>query len=245
MKIIFSPSKEMRDKNIIDLDLAYKNHKFEEKTKELLAYLQNLSSQEISNLMKIKNKLLEQTFNNIKNFSNLENLPALSMYNGVAYKNIDLASYKKEDFDFMENHLFILSAFYGAVSPLTLLKNYRLDMTMKPEKINLYKFWKDEINIFLSSSLKKDEILLNLASKEFSKILDKKIIKNILDIDFKDFKDGKYKSISSYVKQARGAFLNEIIKNKITSIEEIKKISVNNYIFNEELSSKNSFIFTR
>lgn len=245
MKIIFSPSKEMRKENIIDFELEYKNINFELKTMKLITLLKNFSDIKISKIMSLKNNLLEQTIKNIKNYHDLNYIPAISMYNGVAYKNIKLSSYNIQEFEFMEKHLYILSALYGIVSPLTLLKNYRLDMNMRFSEINLYKFWKDEVNKILVYNLFKDEVLINLASKEFSKLIDRKVVKNIIDIDFRDFKDNKYKSISSYVKQARGAFLNEVIINKITTTQDLKKISINNYVFNEELSSEKNFVFTR
>lgn len=248
MKILFSPSKEMRTTKPTDLNLdklKYKNIIFKGKTFELIDILKKIPENDIAKLMAIKNSLLEKTINNIKNYENLDSIPAIYMYNGVAYKNVELSSYNLENLTFMDDNLFILSALYGLVSPLTLIKNYRLDMNMKFPKLNLYKFWKEDINKFLITSLKEDEILLNLASKEFSKLIDRKTIKNIIDIDFKDFRDEKYKSISSYVKQARGSFLNEIINNKSISITEIKNLSVNGYTLNKELSNKNSFVYTR
>ncbi len=245
MKIIFSPSKEMRENNIIDLKINSKKINFEKKTEILVGTLQNLLQEDIEKIMKVKNKLLFETINNIKNYFSLKEIPAISMYNGVAYKKINLENYKIDEINFMEENLIILSALYGALSPLTLTKKYRLDMTMKLAEFNLYNFWKEDVNKFITKKLEEDEVLLNLASNEFAKMIDKKIVKNFVSIDFKDFKDGKYKSISSYVKQARGSFLNEIIINKITSLEKIKKISVDEYIFNSELSTKNKYIFTR
>jgi len=102
---------------------------------------------------------------------------------------------------------------------------------------NLYKFWKDDINDFF----KDDEFILNLASKEFSKI-----IKNpMITIDFKEKKGDLYKSVSTYSKKGRGLMLNYIIKNKITSIDQIKKFDLNGYYLNNKLSDKFNLIFTR
>ncbi len=244
MKIIFSPSKEMREKNILSINLKYKNIKFQNKTQKIMKSLQKLPKEEIENLMKVKNNLLVKTMDNIINYDRLEKIPAVCMYNGVAFKKIDLLSYNIEDFEFMENNFFILSALYGATTPLTLIKRYRLDMTIKLPEINLYEFWKKDVSRFLLEHLEENEILLNLASEEFSKMLDKKLINNIVNIDFKNFKNGKYKSISSYVKQARGYFFNEIVKNKIVTTEELKKVYFKNYILNEDLSTKNNFVFT-
>ena len=245
MKIIFSPSKEMREENIFEQKIEeHTMPRFEEKTLFLNKKLKNKSLDEIANIMKLKGNLLEKTYENIKNFDKLKSIPAISMYYGVAFKELDLIDYSKENLNYLADNVFILSAFYGASSPFDLLKNYRLDMTMNILEGGLYNFWKKDINDYLQSILKKDEILLNLASGEFSKLIDKKVI-DIISLDFREEKNGIFKSVSSYSKQARGKFLDYIIKNRIEDVEEIKNIEIAGYKFNKNLSDERNLIFTR
>ena len=245
MKLIFSPSKEMREENIFEQKIEeHTMPRFEEKTLFLNKKLKNKSLDEIANIMKLKGNLLEKTYENIKNFDKLKSIPAISMYYGVAFKELDLIDYSKENLNYLADNVFILSAFYGASSPFDLLKNYRLDMTMNILEGGLYNFWKKDINDYLQSILKKDEILLNLASGEFSKLIDKKVI-DIISLDFREEKNGIFKSVSSYSKQARGKFLDYIIKNRIEDVEKIKNIEIAGYKFNENLSDERNFIFTR
>ena len=245
MKIIFSPSKEMREENIFEQKIEeHTMPRFEEKTLFLNKKLKNKSLDEIANIMKLKGNLLEKTYENIKNFDKLKSIPAISMYYGVAFKELDLIDYSKENLNYLADNVFILSAFYGASSPFDLLKNYRLDMTMNILEGGLYNFWKKDINDYLQSILKKDEILLNLASGEFSKLIDKKVI-DIISLDFREEKNGIFKSVSSYSKQARGKFLDYIIKNRIEDVEKIKNIEIAGYKFNENLSDERNFIFIR
>ena len=117
-------------------------------------------------------------------------------------------------------------------------------MTMNILEGGLYNFWKKDINDYLQSILKKDEILLNLASGEFSKLIDKKVI-DMISLDFREEKNGVFKSVSSYSKQARGKFLDYIIKNRIEDVEEIKNIEIAGYKFNKNLSDERNLIFTR
>ena len=245
MKIIFSPSKEMREENIFEQKIEeYTMPRFEEKTLFLNKTLKNKSLDEIANIMKLKGNLLEKTYENIKNFDKLKSIPAISMYYGVAFKELDLIDYSKESLNYLADNVFILSAFYGVSSPFDLLKNYRLDMTMNILEGGLYNFWKKDINDYLQSILKKDEILLNLASGEFSKLIDKKVI-DMISLDFREEKNGVFKSVSSYSKQARGKFLDYIIKNRIKDVKKIKNIEIADYKFNENLSDERNFIFTR
>ena len=245
MKIIFSPSKEMREENIFEQKIEeHTMPRFEEKTLFLNKKLKNKSLDEIANIMKLKGNLLEKTYENIKNFDKLKSIPAISMYYGVAFKELDLIDYSKESLNYLADNVFILSAFYGVSSPFDLLKNYRLDMTMNILEGGLYNFWKNDINDYLQSILKKNEILLNLASGEFSKLIDKKVI-DMISLDFREEKNGVFKSVSSYSKQARGKFLDYIIKNRIEDVEKIKNIEIAGYKFNKNLSDERNLIFTR
>ena len=117
-------------------------------------------------------------------------------------------------------------------------------MTMSITDKGLYNFWKKDINDYISNILDKDEILLNLASSEFSRLIDNKKIL-MINIDFKEEKDGTYKSISTYSKKARGKFLNYLVKNQIDNLEEIVKIKLDGYNFNKDLSDEKNLIFTR
>lgn len=247
IKIVFSPSKEMRDEDIVkNMLVSPKKEKlfFSEKTEKILKTLQTLSENEIAKIMKLKEKLLSKTFEDIKNYEKLSEIKAISLYNGVAYKELAVENFDVDSLEYLENNLLIFSALYGLIKPSTKIRRYRLDMTMKVLKESFYEFWKNDINLYFSKNLE-NKVLINLASGEFSKIIDRKLIKNIIDIDFKENKNGEYKSVSSYAKQARGQFLKILAKNNIKDLEDIKKIEFNNYKYNEKLSNNKKYIFTR
>lgn len=246
MKIIFSPSKEMRDSEILSLS-SFPLY-FKEKNQEILKKLQNFSKEEIAEIMKIKGKLLDETFENIRNFDSLKKISAFSLYNGVSFKNLELEKYDKSNIEYADNTLLILSAFYGILHPSNFVKKYRLDMTMKIDSSSLYSFWNNDVTNYIINLLHKDsdKILINLASGEYSKMLERKNFPyRIIDIDFKENKNGKFQSISSFAKQGRGSMLNYLIKNKINDAEKIKEFSELGYSINHELSDKDKFIFTR
>lgn len=237
----------MRDEDIIkNMLVSPKKEKlfFSEKTEKILKTLQTLSENEIAKIMKLKEKLLSKTFEDIKNYEKLSEIKAISLYNGVAYKELAVENFDVDSLEYLENNLLIFSALYGLIKPSTKIRRYRLDMTMKVLKESFYEFWKNDINLYFSKNLE-NKVLINLASGEFSKIIDRKLIKNIIDIDFKENKNGEYKSVSSYAKQARGQFLKILAKNNIKDLEDIKKIEFNNYKYNEKLSNNKKYIFTR
>lgn len=240
MKIIFAPSKGMKFKNI-----NFKEKKeifFKEKTDILINKLKTFSKEEIEKLFKIKGNLLEETYKNIQDFENLNFSPALSLYDGVTFRQLNYKNYSENEIDFLNENLFIFSALYGLLSPNTKIKPYRLDMTVNFLDENLYKFWSDEVNNFLKKY--ENEIFINLSSKEFSKLLNNKIF-NIIDIEFRQNIDGKLKNISTEAKKARGLFLDYLTLNHIKDIEKIKEFSKDGYKFSIENSNKNKFFFIK
>ena len=245
MKIIFSPSKEMREENIFEnKKIEFTESKFKDKTNILIGILKEKSLSEIENIMKLKGKLLNKTYKDIQDYDKLKSIPAISMYYGVSFKELNLEDYSEKSLEYLKNNLLILSALYGVLLAFDLVKKYRLDMTMSIIDKGLYNFWKKDINDYISNILSKDEVLLNLASGEFSKMIDSKKI-SIINIDFKEEKDGIYKSVSTYSKKARGQFLNYLVKNQIDNLEDIKKIKLDGYSLNNTLSDEKNFIFTR
>ncbi|PHI10423.1 YaaA family protein [Fusobacterium polymorphum] len=245
MKIIFSPSKEIREENIFEnKKIKFTESKFKDKTNILIGILKEKSLSEIENIMKLKGKLLNKTYKDIQDYDKLKFIPAISMYYGVSFKELNLEDYSEKSLEYLKNNLLILSALYGVLLAFDLLKKYRLDMTMSIIDKGLYNFWKKDINDYISNILSKDEVLLNLASGEFSKLIDNKKI-SMINIDFKEEKDGAYKSVSTYSKKARGQFLNYLIKNQIANLEDIKKIKLDGYSLNKDLSDEKNLIFTR
>ncbi|WP_294727611.1 YaaA family protein [uncultured Fusobacterium sp.] len=246
MKVIFSPSKEMK---VGELNSPFSfSPKFKDESKEILNILKNLDKNQIEKIMKIKGELLEETYSNIINYELNPEIKAINLYNGVAFKKLELESYNSKELEYLNNSLIILSAMYGALNPFDNIKKYRLDMIMKISENSLYSFWSEKVTAYINELLSQDseKILLNLASNEYSKIINKKSLNfKMITVDFKEFKNGKYLSVSSFSKQGRGMLLNYLIKNQITNIEDIKKFSKEGYSFNSELSNENTIIFSR
>lgn len=246
MKAIFSPSKEMK---VGELNSPFSfSPKFKDESKEILNILKNLDKNQIEKIMKIKGELLEETYSNIINYDSRSDVKAINLYNGVAFKKLEIEQYTSKELEYLNNSIIILSAMYGALNPFDNIKKYRLDMTMKISENSLYSFWSEKVTVYINELLSQDseKILLNLASNEYSKMINKKSLNfKMITIDFKEFKNGKYLSVSSFSKQGRGMLLNYLIKNQITNIEDIKKFSKEGYSFNSELSNENTIIFSR
>jgi len=247
MILVISPSKTMDfDSETIEISNSVSLNK---KTNKILEKLKTFSKGELSKTMKLKGNLLEKTYLNIQNFEDNFSKKAISAYTGTVFKEIKYETYSKDELSFLNEHLIILSAFYGILSPFDLIFPYRLDPTMKIfKKLSLYDYWKDFIaeklvQIFQDGD---EEFLINLASSEYIKMIDKKKFKHtVIDIEFKEFRNNKYSSISTYAKKARGIMTDYIIRKKLSLPEEIKLFDKDGYSFNKELSSETKYVFTR
>lgn len=245
MKLFFSPSKGMKYKNFENLkefQSTSQNGDLKIKTNELVGALKVFSKDDLSKIFKIKGSLLEETYNQYQFYYEQEEREAISLYDGVSFKQIDLESFSNSEFDYIKNNVLIFSALYGINFGSNLIRPYRLDMTNKILEISPYSFWNEVIENFLLTY--KNEIFINIASKEFSKILNRKIF-NVIDIEFRQIVDEKVKNISTEAKKARGAMLNYLIEIKGNNISQIKSFNRLGYQFSEEDSTENEFIFLK
>ncbi len=252
MKILISPAKTLDFTsdvpNVKKTDII-----FHSQAKILNSKLKSKSLQELSVLMSISTKLAKLNFDRNQNwnypFDINKTKQAIYAFQGDVYQGLQAHTFDIEDIDFCQNVLRILSGLYGILRPLDAILPYRLEMGTKI-KINsyknLYKFWTKELTSYLNNEMKKEEILINLASDEYFKVIDKKNLHaKIITPIFKDYKNGKLKVISFYAKKARGNMVNFIVKNRIEKYEDLKLFYIDDYCFDEKLSDDRIFVFTR
>ena len=242
MKIIISPSKtkKINDFPIKDSgSLTEKEPFYIEITKEIIEKIKTFSVEEIEKKFKLKNEKAQKLSEFYQNYENEKSGNALASYTGVAYKAIKIETFDKSDLEYLESHLAILSALYGVLTPYTNVKEYRLDMTNSIfENKSLYEVWKSSVNEYFE----KEEIILNLASKEYSKLINPD---KLIDFEFWEDSNGKLKQVSTNSKKMRGFTLNYIVKNRITNINNLKDITLNEYVFNKDMSSEKKFVYVK
>lgn len=254
MLILLSPAKSL---NFLAPTLPIKatTPAFLQDSKKLVDNLKKLSGKELENLMSISSKLAELNHQRFQNFSlpfnQANSQPALFLFDGDVYQAMQIAQYNQKDLDFAQDHLRILSGLYGALKPLDLMMPYRLEMGTNMKEIlgqNLPQFWQEKIADFLNQELKnqKEKTIINLASEEyFAAINPKKIDGKIINIIFKEGRNGAYKTVGLFAKKARGLMADFIIKNKLENKEDLKDFEVANYSFREEFSNQLNWHFYR
>ena len=254
MIIVISPAKSQ---NFDELKQSYDYTQpiFKDEIKLLVNKLKHYEIQEIEKLMKISPKLATEVFNKHNSFNPEKYITphskaAIFTFSGDVYKGLDAGSLNIDTIKYTQNHLLILSGLYGIIRPLDLIQAYRLEMgtKIKVDKQILYKYWQDKSTTALNKLFEKhtNKTLINLASNEYSQSIDRKLLKaNWLDIDFKENKDGTFKTVGIHAKKARGLMSRYILENRIENVDDIKKFDIAGYNFNTELSKENLICFTR
>ena len=170
---------------------------------------------------------------------------ALLAYDGIQYKYLSANTLKQEELDYLSNNLFILSALYGALKPTDLINFYRLELinNLLIENKNLYEFWSNKVAQYISSF---DEIIINLCSKEYSKLIEPFIDKNkFVNIYFYEQAGDNLVEKGVYAKMARGAMVKYLAQNQISDIQDIKNFNDLGYKFDEKISDLNNLRFVR
>jgi cytoplasmic iron level regulating protein YaaA (DUF328/UPF0246 family) len=252
MKLVISPAKSL------DFNTELPTAKTTEgcflvEAERLNKLLRQKSAKSLSKLMHISDNLGQLNYERNQEWElpfTLDNArQAIYAFNGDVYRGIDAYTIKQDKLDKLQDTVRILSGLYGVLKPLDLIQPYRLEMGTKMpvgKNKNLYEYWQKKITQALNDELEENELFINLASNEYFKAIDKKALKvPVIDIEFKEFKNGKYKVIGFYAKYARGLMTRFIIDTDANTIEDIKGFNLENYRLSEELSTDSKLVFTR
>ena len=252
MKIISSPAKLMNVENSSEFLKPTQPH-FIEEADFIQSTLKHKSPQYLSELMEISPKLADENWERNQNWkakpSSKESAPAMMAFSGEVYRGLDAKSLDENAVKYLQKNYRMLSGLYGLLKPSDRVMLYRLEMGRKfkfDQYKNLYEFWKDKVTEQLNSELKSKDIVLNLASKEYFKVIDKtKLEAPVIDFDFYDYKDGKLKTIVVYTKHARGLVTRYCALNDAKTLDDVKGFNLENYRIAEELSTETKLVFTR
>ena len=254
MLIVISPAKKLDFKTKSNTLLNSKPNLLEH-SKKLIDELRKCSIEDLTKLMNISYGLAETNLERYANWniSHKKELAkqAILAFNGDVYTSIGAKLFDDKDFEIAQNTIRIISGLYGLLRPLDLILPHRLSMGTRlstEQGRNLYEFWGEtiieELNVALAET--NNKILVNLASNEYFNAIKKGDINaQLIDIIFKENKNGTYRVVSFYAKKARGLMSNFIIKNNIETIEELKSFNMTGYSFDESQSEEYKLVFVR
>ena len=246
MKIILSPTKKM----IADIDSIALVGLLEllDKTTEILSWLQGKSKEELKAIWKCNDKIAEQNFHRLEYMDLYHMLtPAVLSYEGIAFQYMAPSVFEDRQFEYIQERLRILSAFYGVLKPMDGVTPYRLEMQAKiriGDSKNLYEYWGD---LLYRSVIDDSRIIINLASKEYSKCIEKYLTPQdrYISVTFCEASGDKMVTKGTYAKMARGEMVRFTAENNIENPVDIKKFDRLGYSFRSDLSSDTEYVFER
>jgi uncharacterized protein len=214
-----------------------------------------LSRAKIAKLMHLSDKLADLNWHRFQAFDPAldgeDTLQAALAFNGDVYQGLDARSLSKDDLDWAQDHLRILSGLYGVLRPLDVIAPYRLEMGTRLKTgrgDSLYDFWGSRLSKSLNDDLPKgqERVVINLASTEYFGAVDKKALKaRLITCHFREIKDGEARILSFYAKKARGMMARFAIENRIDQPEGLKAFCAEGYAFDGAASKDDSFVFSR
>lgn len=246
MRIIISPAKQMRINT--DLFTCRELPPFMEKTELLMEWIRSLSYEEQKKLWVTGDKIARQNAERFKRMDLYRGLtPAILAYDGIQYTYMAPAVFEDGQYDYVQDHLRILSGFYGVVKPLDGVVPYRLEMQAKAAVSghkNLYSFWGDSL---YQEVMDESRILINLASKEYSRCIEKYLQPEdrCITCIFGEPDGDRVVQKGVYAKMARGQMVRFMAEIQAERPEEIKAFDWSGYHFDEDRSSEREYVFIR
>lgn len=225
---------------------------FIEKSLKIVSQIKLLSHNDLEKLYDASSKIAFLNWQRYQEWIlpfNLSNSRQSILYfHGDVYEGLNVVDFDLSDFAYAQNHIRIISGLYGLLRPLDLIQPYRLEMGAPfrvDDKTSLYNFWSKSIKDFLAEELGTDGRILNLASNEYYRAIDKELEERVIHIEFRENKPEGLKVIPILSKRARGLMARFAVKNKIVNADDLKLFDFENYMFYEPLSSSNKWVFIR
>ena len=238
MKILIPTAKELNKKAISHGKVSLGN-----KSTEIVSAIAKLSVEDLAKAYKIKDEKAVEEFSRWQAIKNktAKSYKALELFNGLMYRNIDRAGFDESDKKYVEENIFIATSLYGVIGAYDLIQEHRLDFlqNVKISGESLKNFWRASYD----ESIKDEEFIVSLLSSEFEEVFSKNQKEKFIKISFMEEKEGKLKVHSTISKKARGKFLTELVKNKVSSVEEMKKIKFDGFEFSDEHSEEKVLAF--
>lgn len=252
MQILLSCAKTMAAKSKEKTPFTT-NPTYSESAAVIALYMSQRSVDELAELLRVKSNLAAQNYERYQLFHSPDTnqIPAILGYTGIVFKRVDAKTFDEADYAFAQDHLRLTSFAYGLLKPLDLIKPYRLEGDVKLEElegVSLFDYWKDLLTDgFIKEIQDSGGTLCFLASNEMKQLFHwTKVQKNVRIIapEFKVWKGGELKTVVVYTKMCRGEMARFIIKNKITDYEMLKNFEWDGFVFNDQLSNGDDWVFT-
>ena len=248
MRIIISPAKQMRQ---LDDGLPPETQPvFLDQAQILLDWLRGLTYDQAKRLWACNDRLATENYERLAWTDLQRNLtPAILAYDGIAFKYMAPSVFEGGQFAYVQDRLRILSGFYGCLRPMDGVVPYRLEMQAKAQvngAKDLYAYWGAAIydEVMRENA---DRVVVNLASKEYSKCVERyvQLSDTFVTCVFAEDVNGKPVQKGVYCKMARGEMVRFMAERNVQDVRELQGFSALGYAFDSERSTEDNYLFIR
>jgi uncharacterized protein len=255
MFFLLSPAKSLDFITPVAKEVPHTLPQFVPQSAELIRILKKQSPQQIAELMHLSDALAALNVARysvwVAKFTAKNSKQAMLAFDGDVYDGLDAKTLNAADLDWAQQHVGMLSGLYGVLRPLDFMQPYRLEMgTALPNKHgnNLYKFWGTQIADYINAQQAADKtpIVVNLASNEYFKSVDRKTLNaRVVECVFEDYKPTGYKVVSFFAKRARGYMARYAIKKRISTVKKLETFCAEGYAYHAAASDPDRLVFRR
>lgn len=246
MRILISPAKKMRrDPDSLEIrDLP----RFVQDAEKIAAVLKAMPEDQLQKLWKCNDSIADQNVCRLQTMDLRQGLtPAILAYEGIQYQYMAPNVFTRNALEYVQEHLRILSGFYGLLRPFDGVTPYRLEMQAKlavEGAKDLYVYWGSRLADTLSAET---DCILNLASREYSTAVSRHLASEVRFVNcvFGEEKDGKIIEKGTMCKMARGEMVRFLAENGIDVPEGARAFRGLGYRLDEGRSDDNNFVFVR
>lgn len=244
MKIIISPAKKM----IVEREAfpVLSTPQLIPEAEILLKHLKSCTHDQLQKIWVASDKIVAEGQRQLEAFSFTDNLtPAVIAYQGIQYQYMAADVMTKPALQYLQDHVCILSGLYGVLRPFDGVSPYRLEVKNKLlgyKDSNLYHFWGDRAADLV---FKDDDLVINLASKEYSKMVSPYVhgSRKMITIDFEERKAGQWKTVGVHAKMARGAMTQFLAETRVHDLDTLRTFNDFGFKYIPEASTETNYVF--
>lgn len=254
MIAILSPAKRIAETRRF-VEVPFTGIRFPAESKKLVQALKKMPPEKLADLMKVNPQLANLNYNRFQQWQypfGADAVHAMAAFDGEVYNGLRAMDFVSSDLEFAQSHVRILSGLYGLLRPLDAILPYRLEMgtsLIVGRFSGLYTFWGNKLASELGKDLKSqdDQVLVNLASEEYSKAVlpHMKASVQVITPVFKEYSNGRYTMVTVFAKKARGLMSRFIIENRLSDPDHLKAFDTAGYLFEPSMSDESRLTFVR
>ena len=244
MRLIISPAKRMRV-NTDSLEPAGLPQ-FIEQAQELLDWMRSLDASQLKQVWGANDAICAQNIERLAYMDLHQGLtPAILAYDGIQYQTMAPSVFEDRQLAYVQEHLRILSGFYGSLRALDGVVPYRLEMQAKATAKgahDLYGFWGRSIYDAVTEG---DKTIVNLASKEYSACVERWLAPadTFITCVFGEIHNDRVVQKATYAKMARGEMVRYAAEIEASSPQDLLGFDRMGYAYDASRSDETTYVF--